>query len=71
MRIPFIKMHGLGNDFIVLDARHDALLPVTSDLARALADRWTGIGCDQLFLLEPSGNADFRMRIFNLDGSEV
>jgi diaminopimelate epimerase len=71
MRIPFIKMHGLGNDFIVLDARHDALLPVTSDLARALADRRTGIGCDQLILLEPSDNADFRMRIFNHDGSEV
>jgi len=71
MRIPFIKMHGLGNDFVVLDARRGALLPVTSDLARALADRRTGIGCDQLILLEPSGNADFRMRIFNHDGSEV
>ena len=71
MRIPFIKMHGLGNDFVVLDARRDALVPVTSDLARALADRKTGIGCDQLILLEPSGNADFRMRIFNHDGGEV
>jgi diaminopimelate epimerase len=71
MRVPFIKMHGLGNDFVVLDARHDALLPVTSDLARALADRRTGIGCDQLILLEPSQRADFRMRIFNHDGGEV
>jgi diaminopimelate epimerase len=71
MRIPFIKMHGLGNDFVVLDARHDPLLPITNDLARALADRRTGIGCDQLILLEPSQNADFRMRIFNHDGSEV
>jgi diaminopimelate epimerase len=71
MRIPFIKMHGLGNDFVVLDARRDALLPITNDLARALADRRTGIGCDQLILLEPSQNADFRMRIFNHDGSEV
>ena len=71
MRIPFVKMHGLGNDFVVLDARHDALLPITSDLARALADRRTGIGCDQLVLLEPSERADFRMRIFNNDGGEV
>jgi diaminopimelate epimerase len=71
MRIPFIKMHGLGNDFVVLDARQDALIPITNDLACALADRRTGIGCDQLILLEPSQNADFRMRIFNHDGSEV
>mgnify|MGYP001047814127 CR=1 FL=1 len=71
MRIPFVKMHGLGNDFVVLDARQNALLPITSGLARALADRRTGIGCDQLILLEPSGKADFRMRIFNNDGSEV
>ncbi len=71
MRIPFVKMHGLGNDFVVLDARRDTLIPVTNDLARSLADRRTGIGCDQLILLEASGNADFRMRIFNNDGSEV
>ena len=71
MRIPFVKMHGLGNDFVVLDARRDPLLPITNDLARALADRRTGIGCDQLILLEPSDEADFRMRIFNNDGGEV
>lgn len=71
MRIPFIKMHGLGNDFVVLDARLDSLMPMTSDLARALADRRTGIGCDQVILLEPSDNADFRMRIYNHDGGEV
>ena len=71
MRVPFIKMHGLGNDFIVLDARAQSLPPMTSPLAAALADRHTGIGCDQLILLEPSSSADFRMRIFNADGSEV
>jgi len=72
MRIPFIKMHGLGNDFVVLDARRDALMiPITNDLARALADRRTGIGCDQLIVLEESDFADFAMRIFNNDGSEV
>lgn len=71
MRIPFVKMHGLGNDFVVLDARRDTLIPITTDIARSLADRRTGIGCDQLILLETSNTADFRMRIFNHDGGEV
>lgn len=71
MRVPFVKMHGLGNDFIVLDARADAVPTMTNALAAALADRKTGIGCDQLILLESSDNADFRMRIFNADGGEV
>lgn len=71
MRIPFTKMHGLGNDFVVLDARQGPLIPITNDLARALADRRTGIGCDQLVLLEESDFADFAMRIFNSDGSQV
>ncbi|MEO6153372.1 MAG: diaminopimelate epimerase [Croceibacterium sp.] len=71
MRAAFIKMHGLGNDFVVLDARVQALPPITPALARSVADRRTGIGCDQLILLEPSRAADFRMRIFNSDGSEA
>ncbi|MFC6621466.1 diaminopimelate epimerase [Novosphingobium panipatense] len=71
MRIDFTKMHGLGNDFVVLDARERPLPPVDAPLAAALADRHTGIGCDQLILLEPSRAGDFRMRIFNADGSEV
>lgn len=71
MRVPFIKMHGLGNDFVVLDAREQPLPPMTSTIARALADRRRGIGFDQLLLLEPSDTHDFRMRIFNSDGSEV
>ena len=71
MRVPFVKMHGLGNDFVVLDARAEALPPVSGAMAAALADRRTGIGCDQLILLEPSNTADFRMRIFNADGGEV
>ncbi len=69
--IPFIKMHGLGNDFIVLDGRETPLPPMTPQVARALADRRTGIGCDQLVLLEPDATHAFRMRIFNADGSEV
>ncbi len=71
MRVPFVKMHGLGNDFVVLDGRSDSLPHVDGALARALADRQTGIGCDQLILLEHSARADLRMRIFNPDGSEV
>ena len=71
MRVPFIKMHGQGNDFIVLDARADKVPVMTGALAAALADRFTGIGCDQLILLEPSRSADLRMRIFNHDGGEV
>ncbi|MFM7349455.1 MAG: diaminopimelate epimerase [Erythrobacter sp.] len=70
--VPFIKMHGLGNDFVVLDARAAALPgPMTEAMARALADRRTGIGCDQLILLEPSDTHDFRVRFFNADGGEV
>ena len=71
MRVPFIKMHGLGNDFVVLDARAEAVPAITTAFAAALADRKTGIGCDQLILLEASEMADFRMRIFNADGGEV
>ena len=71
MRAAFTKMHGLGNDFVVLDTRTQPLPPVTAALARALADRRTGIGCDQLIVLDESETADFRMRIFNPDGSEV
>ncbi len=71
MRVSFIKMHGLGNDFVVLDARHHPLPALTEQFARALADRRSGVGCDQLIVLEPSTSADLRMRIFNPDGGEV
>ncbi len=71
MRVPFVKMHGLGNDFIVLDARARAIPELTAPIAARLADRHCGIGCDQLVLLGPSDDADFGMRIFNADGGEV
>jgi diaminopimelate epimerase len=71
MRIPFIKMHGLGNDFVVLDGRVAALPPLTKSFAAALADRRTGIGCDQLVVLEPSAIAALKARFFNQDGGEV
>jgi len=63
-------MHGLGNDFVIVDARTEPF-EVTPALARAIADRRTGVGCDQLIVLEPSDDADLRMRIWNSDGGEV
>jgi diaminopimelate epimerase len=68
--MDFRKMNGLGNDFVVLDARLRPL-SISQDLARAIADRKTGIGCDQLIVIEPSAKADVRMRIWNNEGFEV
>lgn len=67
---PFIKMHGLGNDFIVFDARRQPLT-LSAAQVRALADRRTGIGCDQLIVIEPSDIATARARFWNCDGAEV
>jgi diaminopimelate epimerase len=67
---PFLKMHGLGNDFAVFDARKQALM-LNAPLARAIADRHRGIGCDQVIVIEPSDDADAFMRIRNADGAEV
>jgi diaminopimelate epimerase len=69
---PFLKMHGLGNDFVVLDAR--ALpLALSPDAVRAIADRRTGIGCDQLIVVQSARapQADAVMTIWNGDGTEV
>ncbi len=70
MRRHFHKMHGLGNDFVIVDAR-ETPFDLTPTLARAIADRRTGVGCDQLILLEPSELAEVKMRIWNADGGEV
>ena len=70
MKRHFHKMHGLGNDFVIVDARSEPF-SMSAELARAIADRRTGVGCDQLILLEPSTSADVRMRIWNQDGGEV
>ena len=67
---PFRKMNGLGNDFVVLDAR-SRRIALSPDTVRAIADRQAGIGCDQLVALEPSDKADLFMRIYNADGGEV
>jgi diaminopimelate epimerase len=66
MTIPFVKMHGCGNDFVILDDRSRAFA-ISSARAAALADRHMGIGCDQFIIIEP----DAFMRIYNPDGSEA
>ena len=68
----FTKMHGLGNDFVVVDNREGAL-QMNATVVRSIADRREGVGCDQLLLVEPCDNADADVlfRIFNADGSEV
>lgn len=68
--LHFRKMNGLGNDFVVFDAR-TAPIAMDEAKARAIADRATGIGCDQLIVLEPSTRADLTMRIWNNEGAEV
>jgi diaminopimelate epimerase len=70
MEINFIKMHGLGNDFIVLDGRVQDI-KLTPGQAAYLADRHFGIGCDQILLIAPSDQADIKMIILNSDGSEA
>jgi len=71
-KVPFFKMHGLGNDFVVLDFRRRAI-PLGAGAARRLADRRTGIGCDQVIVIEPPRHPAARvlMRIRNADGSEA
>ena len=72
MKLKFSKMHGLGNDFVVLDGIRQQVA-LTPEQLRHLADRHFGIGCDQVLLVEAADAAgvDFRYRIFNADGSEV
>ena len=70
MQLSFTKMHGLGNDFIVIDATQQPFT-LSSQQIQQLANRHFGIGFDQLLVVEPSEQADFRYRIFNSDGGEV
>lgn len=67
----FTKMHGCGNDFVVLDGTAESLPTDLHDLSRRLADRHFGVGCDQVLIIQPSDVADVRMLIFNHDGGEV
>ena len=66
----FTKMHGAGNDYVVLDGIREELPPIPP-LAARLCDRHFGIGCDQLLVARPSRTAAFRMEIYNADGSQV
>ena len=72
MILKFTKMHGAGNDFVVIDGVRQQIR-LTSEQLRLLADRHFGVGCDQILLVEPTEfpDADFRYRIFNADGGEV
>ena len=72
MQIKFTKMHGAGNDFVVLDGVRQAIM-LSAEQLRLLADRHFGVGCDQILLVEKAQTteADFRYRIFNADGGEV
>ena len=72
MLLKFTKMHGAGNDFVVLDGVHQNI-ELSPEQLRLLADRHFGVGCDQILLVEKAVNkeADFRYRIFNADGGEV
>lgn len=72
MEIKFTKMHGLGNDFVVIDAINQAI-NLTSEQVRFIANRRLGVGCDQLLMVETpiTQEAEFRYRIFNADGGEV
>lgn len=70
MTRPFVKMNGAGNDFVVVNALASPFQP-TADQARAIADRETGEGCDQLIAIEPSDKADAFMRVWNADGGSV
>jgi len=69
-QIDFVKMHGAGNDFVVLDGR-SADLPDLGEFCRAYADRNFGVGFDQLLAVRPSSTADYRMEIWNAEGGEV
>ena len=71
MKIKFTKMHGLGNDFVIIDGVNQSV-QLNQDQLCLLADRHFGVGCDQVLLVEKAkGNADFGYRIFNADGSEA
>ena len=70
MSRPFLKMNGLGNDFVVVEARSAPFNP-TGDEVRAIANRETGVGCDQLIAIAPVDGADARVRFWNSDGEEV
>jgi diaminopimelate epimerase len=69
--VRYVKMNGAGNDFVVFDAHRGPAFTLTAEQARAVADRRTGVGCDQVVVLEPSKKADAFMRVWNADGGSA
>ncbi|MCK4328055.1 MAG: diaminopimelate epimerase, partial [Candidatus Diapherotrites archaeon] len=69
--MKFTKMHGAGNDFVVINAMEESLPNDLTAFAKKIADRHFGVGCDQVLLIDKSYSADFKMLIFNNDGGEV
>ena len=69
--MKFTKMHGIGNDYVYVNLFEQVMPASAADLSRAISDRHFGVGSDGLILIEPSGRADARMRMFNADGSEA
>jgi diaminopimelate epimerase len=67
---PFLKMNGLGNDFVVVETRDQPFTPTAAEV-RAIADRTRGVGCDQLIAIDPAEGADAHVRFWNADGEEV
>jgi diaminopimelate epimerase len=67
---PFLKMNGLGNDFVVVEARSAPFAPGVAE-ARAIADRRSGVGCDQIIAISPSATSEAFVRFWNADGDEV
>ena len=70
MRIPFVKMHGAGNDFVLIDDREGAF-PVERRILASIGARRTGVGCEGIILVQKSDRLDFKMKFFNPDGSEA
>ena len=70
MRVPFAKMHGAGNDFVLIDDR-EGTFPCDPNVLAAIGARGIGVGCEGIILVQRSERADFRMRFFNPDGSEA
>ncbi|MDO8518599.1 MAG: diaminopimelate epimerase [Deltaproteobacteria bacterium] len=71
MKLKFTKMHGAGNDFVMIEEGAYGNTPLHPDVIRKICDRRFGIGCDQLLIVAPSQKADFRMDIYNADGGQV
>ena len=69
--MKFTKMHGLGNDYVYVDATKEKIPDNISEIAKFISDRHFGVGSDGLILICPSDRCDFKMKMYNMDGSEA